>query len=603
MERYDVLPRRLEHTIHCPPRDATEGGSAGRQTNGAGEGDHHHPYPTVTCIATSAQYLATGTADGRVIIWPVSRRTPVDSIDVCSTSQSVADLSWSPDGCFLFAVLPVEGGVVLRAWKVRSYGNSDIASEIGSVQMDATGAVKFGGVVCQGVTEAPADRTPRKTPKKRGRKETTSLKSLKSPITSTTAQGMCGKAAESNGDTARCPLGALVTDVAGGGLHWLSIKQTGGTYALALSPVTLHDWDRPQQVAAGDRVSLFWKEEVPPTWFAGTVAQVDPLGRRILVFYDDGQVLWEDLEGPERMEWKKIDAPALIHHESSDRLDQAARSEHAEQPAKPGTEETSTRTDAMTLAVLCGESFDHLAVLDGPTTRLRIYERQGPDGFRIVDEMITNDGGNVPSHLAVSPDGLHLAVTHPHGNVFAYSVTSGNGTPPPRSPRGRQPGSSNRLRVVGHLHWDSWKGKQGAKSGERLHTWHCCTFAPDSRHIFCSMTLDHDPKRHPIVIWDHLGSTSKRILESSTNGVPHVVTSLCAHPARRPMELFALSSSGLVVIWASRLVQNWSVIDQGFESFEQNRSHIEQEDDFDVVPEAPVTGVVAPEQDDSLEID
>jgi hypothetical protein len=50
-------------------------------------------------------------------------------------------------------------------------------------------------------------------------------------------------------------------------------------------------------------------------------------------------------------------------------------------------------------------------------------------------------------------------------------------------------------------------------------------------------------------------------------------------------------------------VQNWSVIDQGFESFEQNRSHIEQEDDFDVVPEAPVTGVVAPEQDDSLEID
>ena len=266
-------------------------------------------------------------------------------------------------------------------------------------------------------------------------------------------------------------------------------------------------------------------------------------------------------------------------------------------------EQPSTSTTATTLAVLCGKTFDHVAVLDVPATRLRIYARQGRDGFRIVDELITNDSGNVPSHIAVSPDGLHLAVTHPHGNVFAYSVNPSNDVRPPGSPNAGLGDRPTHLNMVGQLDWHSYKGKQGATSGDRCHTWHCCTFAPDSSHIFCSMTLDHEPKRHPIVIWDHIGRVNKRLLESSNNGVPHMVTSLCAQPLCRPMELFALTSSGLVVIWASRLVQNWSIIDQGFESFEQNRPHIELEDDFDVVHEAPRTAQLEAVQDETLVID
>ena len=605
MEQYDVLPRCLEHTIHCPPRGATLGVSDAGGTNGTDRGEGHHPYPKVTCIATSVQYLATGTADGRIIIWPVSQRTPVEFIEVGSTSQRVDDLAWSPDGRFLFSVIPGEGGVVLRVWDVRTYGNDNITSEVGSVSMHAAGAVKFGGVVCvdaegvRAVDASPAPSPARRTPNKRCRKDMERCNGSKS------AKGTRGEAL-TNGDKAECHVRALVTDVEGGGLHWLVVKRVGGSYTLDLAEVTLHGWDTPRHIVVGDRCELHWEDNDPPMWFAGTVAQVDPRGKRIFVFYDDGQALWEDLEGPEALQWRKTDGVArgsdpLLLPSPSDRTETVDYAVHPGQPHQLTEEQPSTSSGtAVTVAVLCGKNFDHLAVLDGPATRLRLYVMQGADGFRLVDELITNERGKRPSHIAVSPDGLCLAVTHPLGNVFAYSVNSGDDGPSPGSPNRRQGDGKTPLAMVGQLDWHSYKGKQGAKQGDRCHTWHCCTFAPDSSHIFCSMTLDHEPKRHPVVIWDHVGGKNKRLLESSTDGVPHMVTSLCAHPHCRPMELFALSSSGLVVIWASRLVQNWSVIDQGFESFEQNRSHIEREDDFDVTRTGAVELV---QDDDELVID
>ena len=634
MGKYDVLPRRIEHTLHCPPRRPVlegEGGSTGAGTRPGDPGSH--PYPALVRIALCPQYLATGTADGRIIIWPVSRRTPVDSIELGSTVQRVCDLSWSLDGRFLFAVVKDEGSVVLRVWEVDAHGNENITSEIGSVSIKASGDVKVEGCgyeepACgRGVdgattTSCLPDSTTT-TPRKQGGKGATAADIRVTPNGSMpkkrqaqNAQGALNKgtpkkskgttetvdATDITDDAGRLTR-ALVTDVQSGELQWLVVKPSGTTYSLEMSPITLRGWETPRLVV-GDRVEVFWKDNEPqPMWFAGSVGQVDPSRKRMFVFYDDGQALWEEWEGPEALEWRK-EAPGGASHplpSSSEPAEAAPPKGEIDEANLIETVGETIKPVAGFLAVRCGKKFDHLAVLDVPAGTLRLYARQGPDAFRLIDELKTNNKHKRPSHLAVSPNGRRLVVTHPNGNIFAFSVNTDDNVSSLESPNKNHHHEVMHLAMIGQLDWHSHRGKPGAKEGERYHTWHTCTFAPDSTHVFCSMTLDHEPKKHPIVIWDPVSNVNKRLLESSNNCVPHLVTSMCAHPHSRPMELFALNTSGLVVIWAPRLVQNWSVIEQGFESFEQNRLHIEEEDDFDVVEGGTRPDEVV--QDEALQID
>ena len=55
-----------------------------------------------------------------------------------------------------------------------------------------------------------------------------------------------------------------------------------------------------------------------------------------------------------------------------------------------------------------------------------------------------------------------------------------------------------------------------------------------------------------------------------------------AHPLVRPMRLFCLTSTGIVNVWSSKLVQDWTLVEPHWEFYESNKVYHEKEDDWDL---------------------
>ena len=54
------------------------------------------------------------------------------------------------------------------------------------------------------------------------------------------------------------------------------------------------------QAAVGCRVSMFWRAELPPSWFPGVVKQFNPASGEHLVVYEDGDQRWHGMEAEAR---------------------------------------------------------------------------------------------------------------------------------------------------------------------------------------------------------------------------------------------------------------------------------------------------------------
>ena len=54
------------------------------------------------------------------------------------------------------------------------------------------------------------------------------------------------------------------------------------------------------QAAVGCRVSMFWRAELPPSWFTGVVKQFNPASGEHLVVYEDGDQRWHGMEAEAR---------------------------------------------------------------------------------------------------------------------------------------------------------------------------------------------------------------------------------------------------------------------------------------------------------------
>ncbi|GAB2292582.1 hypothetical protein Dimus_026819 [Dionaea muscipula] len=83
---------------------------------------------------------------------------------------------------------------------------------------------------------------------------------------------------------------------------------------------------------------------------------------------------------------------------------------------------------------------------------------------------------------------------------------------------------------------------------------------------------------HKIYIWDRVGHLVK-ILE----GPKEALVDLAWHPIH-PI-VVSVSWTGLVYIWAKDYAENWSAFAPDFKELEENEEYVEQEDEFDIVPE------------------
>jgi hypothetical protein len=135
-----------------------------------------------------------------------------------------------------------------------------------------------------------------------------------------------------------------------------------------------------------------------------------------------------------------------------------------------------------------------------------------------------------------------------------------------------------------------------------MHTWHESSFAPDSRTLFCSVSTGSKyaydlgeavpgeyafpnpagpTELNAIIAWDLVGNTWKSMMRSHWDGVEHVPIVLETHPLVRPMRLFSLNSTGMINVWASKMVQDWTIIEPHWDYYESNKVYHEKEDDFD----------------------
>jgi len=669
-------------------------------------------------VAASDAFVACGSDDGRIVLYPVGGSRPIKLWDAlapmgeggCARASGilgivrVVSLAFSRDGSWLVSAVVVgeRGSVEVRAWRVGEGEAGVVGPEVscaGRVEVDmraanggvgeVTVAVAGGGAGVDGVggvwgggggsgggsgsggTKDDVLVTPVKRGGRQGKQATPEEAATPRTGRKGATNGAMRATSTDGKRKQKTPRGkgvpveveadtyvrALVTDVRGGRAFWLNVlgkakpkEKVAGTagrkdkkrklfgsaqeapapspaqeapaadattaidYALELVEVVIPPAPSPAPglVSIDDRVELYWSDNVDergrvkPEWFKGTVQQVDAGRKRMLVRYDDKQVVWEFWEGPEALQWR---------HEEAERKTEAV----AAPPAAAAT--------GRLLVALCGDRFDHLAVLDIPRAILRLYAlRTSPVGQEpalcLLDEVKTTCSFHepilaLPSHMAVSPDGRRIAITHPKAYVYVFDVNTNPLVLELQSPSKLEHQEVMPLGCFGFTDWDAPTGRwedlgQGKKP--RVHTWHSSAWAPDSTTLFCTLStgLTHTvgagstastastapaasaaraaPKPKPpaptelngTIVWDLKRNYWKSLLRSDSEGVEHRVVALVAHPLVRPMRLFCLTSTGIVNVWASKLVQDWTLVEPHWEFYESNKVYHEKEDDWDL---------------------
>ncbi|KAJ0464495.1 putative transcription factor WD40-like family [Helianthus annuus] len=83
---------------------------------------------------------------------------------------------------------------------------------------------------------------------------------------------------------------------------------------------------------------------------------------------------------------------------------------------------------------------------------------------------------------------------------------------------------------------------------------------------------------HKIYVWDRDG-----LLVKLLDGPKEALVDLAWHPAQ-PI-VVSVSLTGLVYIWVKDYTENWSVFAPDFRELDENEEYVEQEDEFDLMPE------------------
>lgn len=101
---------------------------------------------------------------------------------------------------------------------------------------------------------------------------------------------------------------------------------------------------------------------------------------------------------------------------------------------------------------------------------------------------------------------------------------------------------------------------------------------------------------HKIHIWNRNFGQLARILEGPKEGL----ADLAWHPTRPVVA--SVSMSGAVYLWAKDYTENWSAFAPDFKELEENEEYVEQEDEFDIVPDVGKTQDSWPEADVEVDI-
>ncbi|GAA5845463.1 hypothetical protein JCM9279_003041 [Rhodotorula babjevae] len=107
--------------------------------------------------------------------------------------------------------------------------------------------------------------------------------------------------------------------------------------------------------------------------------------------------------------------------------------------------------------------------------------------------------------------------------------------------------------------------------------WNGCGFSSDGEYIIGG--AGHKGA-HNIYIWDRVTGALAKILE----GPKDPCEDLTWHPFR-PL-IASVSTLGLIHLWVTPVVENWSAYAPGFEELDENREYEEKEDEFDFEDES-----------------
>ncbi|XP_007010539.2 PREDICTED: protein RBL [Theobroma cacao] len=122
--------------------------------------------------------------------------------------------------------------------------------------------------------------------------------------------------------------------------------------------------------------------------------------------------------------------------------------------------------------------------------------------------------------------------------------------------------------------------------------WKAPCFSGDGEWVIAASASKGE---HKIYIWDRVGHLVK-ILE----GPKEAVFDLAWHPVH-PI-IVSVSLTGLVYIWAKDYTENWSAFAPDFKELEENEEYVEQEDEFDLVPETEKVKESDVNKDDEVDI-
>ncbi|GAA5858180.1 hypothetical protein JCM1840_001074 [Sporobolomyces johnsonii] len=123
--------------------------------------------------------------------------------------------------------------------------------------------------------------------------------------------------------------------------------------------------------------------------------------------------------------------------------------------------------------------------------------------------------------------------------------------------------------------------------------WNGCGFSSDGEYVIGG--AGHKGS-HNIYIWDRDSGGLVKILE----GPKDPLEDLDWHPLR-PL-IASVSSLGLIHIWVTPIVENWSAHAPGFEELDENREYEEKEDEFDIEDETILKRRRADAQDVPVDI-
>lgn len=123
--------------------------------------------------------------------------------------------------------------------------------------------------------------------------------------------------------------------------------------------------------------------------------------------------------------------------------------------------------------------------------------------------------------------------------------------------------------------------------------WRGIGFSGDGEYVFGGAS---HKVAHNIYIWDRGAGVLDKILSGPRDSLVDVDW----HPTR-PM-LASASNVGIVNLWSTPPIENWSAYAPGFEELEENIEYEEREDEFDLEDEEEVTRRKQDEEEGYVEI-